>query len=129
MLRLRPLLVLLMVAIWLPATLHCAIDQAELLESEPACCDEEQKEMSDNETCSEHCAVVELGLTKGSAENAAIAAPVIVALVDWLAPMNVAPPAIPEGVSRVANSPPELARTWQFLTRAALPPRAPSSLS
>jgi len=126
--RFRQVFVLLMVALWLPATLHCAVDQAELFESEPACCDEAQENEPENEACTEQCSVVAPGINKGSAENALVAVPLLVGLVAWLTPVELEPPTLP-GLDKPLNAPPELARTWQFVARAALPPRAPSLLS
>ncbi len=129
MLHVRQLLVWLMVACWLPATLHCAMDQASLFDSAPACCDHEEAQSSDDRSCSEHCDVFDRAFNKVSGENLSPAAPVLLALADWLTPIDLKPAEMPVGLCRAATAPPELARTWQFVARAALPPRAPSRLS
>lgn len=118
-----------MAAFWLPATLHCAMDQAGLFDSAPACCDHEQPKASGDRSCSERCAVFDRGINKASTENLSPAAPVLLALVDWLASAEFEPDVIAVGLVTTADSPPELARIWQFVARAALSPRAPSVIS
>ena len=127
MARFRQSLVCLMVAVWLPATLHCAMDRAGLFEAALACCEHEKPARSTNAgQCDERCADFERSINKASAEMPAMGAPVLFALVDWVV-VVVEVPAIPGAIlPEVTDSPPELARTWHFVARAALPARAPS---
>lgn len=118
-----------MATFWLPAALHCAVDQAGLFDSAPACCDHEEDRAPDDRACSERCAVFDRGINKTSTENPTLSAPVLLVLVDRLVPIEVKLAVTPAGLAKAADSPPELARTWQFVARAALPPRAPSKLS
>lgn len=126
----RRLLVWVMVALWLPATLHCAMDQAGVFDSKPACCHEDSSKAADANDCGTRCDIVGGDTQKLANHLVKVPAPVllvwlsnaVVSLPDELA---FAPQVSPDG----AESPPELSRTWQFVERAALPPRAPSLAS
>ena len=130
--RLRRSLVWLLAVLWLPAILHCEIDQAGLFASPPGCCehDEQHQAADDDAACDETCAVFDLGLGKVRDAALSLPAPPLLDLADWLRPA--AKPdaaAAPSLLSRATDSPPELSRTWQFSARTALPARAPSHLA
>lgn len=126
--RLARVLVWLTAAFWLPATLHCAIDQAGLFEASPTCCDHDSDRMPEDRACGERCVVLEGGV-KVSTDHASVPAPNLLAVVDWLAASELQAREAPAQPAGTPESPPELARTWQFVARAALPPRAPSRVS
>jgi hypothetical protein len=128
MARFRRLLVCLLAMLWLPATLHCAMDRAGLFESAPACCGHEKTtNAADAGRCDERCPTFERIVNPSSGDNSLTpGAPALIAFVGWFAvtvdvstiPVSVSPPE--------TDAPLEVARTWHFAARAARPARAPS---
>ncbi len=132
----RSIVALLLALAWLPATLHCGL--AALDAGEPAgdCClhahTAAQDSADDSPDDSAHCGlgvcgIVESGdyqpapnILKVSAPSAVVFVCCLIALAPELTP-------VPELTADAeAECPPELRRTWHFVTRAALSPRAPS---
>lgn len=115
--RLRFIVALVLATLWLPATLHCALEQAGVI-SATAC-------VADHGDHHDDCAKVETGHYKVSELSPGPAAPVLFVcfdLGDVIPPETVVVPRIsPER----SDCPPEVPRTWHFLARAALPARAP----
>jgi hypothetical protein len=126
--RVRQLFVWVMVALWLPVTLHCATDQAGLFEAKPVCCDDEKENGSDK-SCAERCSFLDADAQAAPNNLAKAQAPVLLAclssLIEWVSETPIVPQISPVR----SESPPELPRTWQFVTRAAPLPRAPSLAS
>lgn len=124
MLLLKKFFILLLVLAWVPMTAHCSIESIPGLEF-LAC-----KGETSNST--DHCKDTGCCSFESSAlktENAKVFCPVVVfiAVYSQLAFLNVEPPK--EKVIRVLAIPPELPQSWQFISRAALPVRAPSIAS
>lgn len=117
---------LLLLALWLPATLHCDLEAAGLNPPALTCQDEHAP---DGHAAQDNCALVENGqyhtgivLLKAPAPSLLLCTLCCVAL---LAPQPVTAPLVsPERT----DSPPELIRVWSFDRRAALPARAPTLL-
>jgi hypothetical protein len=116
----------LLAVLWLPATLHCGLEAAGFLDQHA----HEETTASDSDcgdTCAnDSCAAVEDGAYKRSSELISLPAPVLTACQTCAAP----PPQKsnpPTSISpETTDSPPELARTWQFTARMAFQPGAPS---
>lgn len=116
----------LLLAIWLPATLHCAIEAAGFATPHHTdCC------AKDNDCKADLCANVESSLIKESAPVLDLAAHVADGGVLYLtafflgASERLAEP----NLALFSQAPPlEFSAGWQFLTRAAPPARAPSLL-
>lgn len=124
--RLLPLIACLLAAIWLPATLHCGLESVGMLAHDHG----DAVEKGCAVACSEDaCAVVEGGAYKSALKILKVPGP---AMADVLIALLVEPPE-PVLIFPVApgdtESPPELARTWQFTARAALLPGAPAFVS
>ena len=123
MLRLTKLIALLLVALWLPATLHCELEASGLFEPFTECV------AAGDECCDDTvCVTVEEALFKETAHALKVSAPDDDACLVCLA---VAAPsdaffADPVLSSARHESPPELGVAWQFLSRAAPPARAPA---
>lgn len=116
--RLRSLIAALLLAFWLPATLHCAMEQAGLLPEAPTCSDQ---------CFADNCGQFEDGLYARTA-SVPLKAPVALPLLCLPAPAPetiIVPRISPERMS----CPPELAENWQFVFRAAPWPGAPSFAS
>ncbi|HTO03141.1 MAG TPA: hypothetical protein VL069_05530 [Opitutus sp.] len=119
----------LLVALWLPATLHCDF---ELVGFETFfSCESDHHSNSAKPPAEDSCDVVENGWIKLSATQIALSAPLLSACaLCFSTPLPVDPLKLPAtGLSKDLLAPPEIARTWQFMVRAALPARAPDSVA
>lgn len=115
--RLRFLAAWWLLALWLPATLHCSLDQAGVFGETQPCA----------EACAtDNCDVLESGLFNSAGVSLKVPAPSVLLCLCCLTEVAPEPPVVPALSPEGTVSPPELARTWQFTARAALPPRAPS---
>jgi hypothetical protein len=115
-----------MVALWLPATLHCQLEELPGLQF-LTCCDHETEAPHQDDDCqTDFCAMVEGGLYKTNGSKVT-AAPMAARLIDDFALAASTDAQAPgrRGLPATANLA-ELSVTWQFSYRAALPPRAPS---
>lgn len=112
---------LLLLAVWLPATLHCQLEAAGLHALAEECCDHGSQGCADSV-----CPSVEENLIKDTSPVSAPAAPdgcnchlcglsAVVRLTCATASLSVSETA----------PPPELAAGWQFSARAVAPARAP----
>jgi hypothetical protein len=124
----RLMIALLLATIWLPATLHCGLEAAGMLEHADACCHDEHAASKEPAHCgADNCGVVESGDYQPAHSLLKISAPV--AVLDFSSLVEVLSPVViePEIVAPIeAESPLEIRRTWQFVARAAPSPRAPS---
>ena len=130
---LRRFIAVALLALWLPATLHCDLEAAGL--------DELFHCTVDHHTSADHhapadatrdaCDIVEGAAVKLTAGTAVLLPPsrfaCLLSFAVPLPPLDSTPP--DTGLSERVEPPPEVARTWHFIARAALPARAPSSLS
>ncbi|MDF3058748.1 MAG: hypothetical protein K0R17_2963 [Rariglobus sp.] len=125
--RIFPLIACLLAVLWLPATLHCGLETAGLWLHEHGL---ESADTGCAESCEkDNCALVEDGAFKNVTHVAKVNAPVLALCVTQLVLVSTATEAAAP-LSSVSpdttDSPPELARTWQFIARTALLPGAPS---
>ena len=123
---LKTMTVLAMLALWLPATNHCRLEQIPGL-GFLVCCDHEATAPhQDNDCDTDGCALFENGHYRTEEPQAALPAPDLVVLA-MLFSLAQEAPCFHVAQARVrAPAPPELPRAWQFSFRAALPVRAPS---
>lgn len=119
---LRRLIALVLVALWLPATLHCDLEAAGL-EIGVLCHDHDTPEAAAAHCSDDACHAI---------EDAAYTAVVLTKLVGVISFSVLAllpePPDLPAATLSPASTdvPLEVPRSWQFTTRAAPPARAPS---
>lgn len=127
--RLLPFIACLLAVFWLPATSHCGLETAGLWMH-----DHEGESSSDCSSLScdrDLCESVEEGAFKNSTAPVKVNAPLLAVCVTRLVLLTAADahgndcPVSPA----TTDSPPELARTWQFSARTALLPGAPSLLA
>jgi hypothetical protein len=124
---LRTVTTLAMLALWLPVTNHCRLEQIPAF-AFLACCEHEDAVPYPDKDCeTDGCDLVENGLYKTESNQVEIAAPLFV-LIDLLLPLPADAADVLSAVQPEA-APPELSRIWQFSSRAAAPPRAPSFAS
>jgi hypothetical protein len=124
----KPVLLLLL-ALWLPVTLHCRLETISGL-SFLVCCQHAGSAPHQDSDCEEDgCAAVESGGYKLE-ENPSFEVPCLafVAVLVFPAAADDTPAREPR-VAVAALTASELSQGWQFSFRAALPPRAPSFVS
>jgi hypothetical protein len=124
---LRRIAALLLVALWLPATLHCRV---EVTLGVDCCATDGAKDATD---CPDDpCGAIESSQFKSTSHALTVPAPVLCACLfdNGLVPppVEVAAPLV-VGVSEEAASPPEVRQSRHFLARSALPARAPDGVS
>ncbi len=127
--RIRSYIALALLALWLPATLHCEMEMAGLFADSGTCHDRNSSGGTASEDCAvDACAMLESGGFHSPTNTFLFKAPDLTACLLLLVPPLefVSPPAI--RLDRT-TAPAELIQTWQFVRRAALPPRAPSFLA
>ena len=130
--RLKTILVMAVLAFWLPATNHCRLELIPGLEFLDCCNHSEDGQASnqhENECENDLCAQVEDGLYKAESTHIHVQAPPISLPGILPALMEQIPVTDRPGRFLPATSPPELPKTWQFSFRAAAPPRAPTLVS
>jgi len=127
----RRTLPIIMATLWVGLGSHCLLEVLPGLEF-LSCCHHavEQKSPAHHEKdCgNDGCSTIEAGLYQLAKPQLTPSKP-LAPMVAWLIP----PPGTdnlfaPRSPALAPSSPPELPRTWQFFRRAALPPRAPSSI-
>jgi hypothetical protein len=126
MLRFGRVLLLALLALWLPATLHCRLEAAGFFDSH---CEGEQTAAAAGDDCADDvCPTIEQGLYKDSSATFKVAAPAECHIPACCAHLLVPEPVIVASpLSPVRHAPPsELTVRWQFIARAAPPARAPS---
>lgn len=124
MIRFGRFLLFALLALWLPATLHCKLEAVGVFEEHCA----DGKTSATDGCTDDACPTIEEALYKDSADHLRVAAPAechvpdCCALLLALDRLAAAPT-----LSPVRPAPPsELTVRWQFITRAAPPARAPS---
>jgi hypothetical protein len=126
--RWKAMIALLLALLYLPATGHCALEQAGWFPEAGDCCEQTASATgSQTSSCAEGCCPVESGdyfsrnKDRTSVMIVAVPAFVMVLALDILPKQSLL--VSPE------SSPLELLKIWQFAYRTALPPRAPSFVS
>jgi hypothetical protein len=108
-----------LLALWMPATSFCLLENAGLLAKDDGCCNEQSAE--------EHpcCVLASADYKMDESRSATSTSPsqLLVVFVD-LSVLNSLPYQLARG-TEYGVSPPELLTSWQFSSRAALAPRAP----
>lgn len=123
--RFARMLILALVAAWLPVTLHCRLEAAGF--SDPGdCCVAEQPADDAGDCTDDACPAVEETLYKESGQSLKVTAPDISRCFACLALVPEPAAGAPE-LSTASRAPPlEIEAAWQFISRAAPPARAPS---
>lgn len=122
--------VLLLLACWLPAMLHCRLEAAGML-FEAECCGTAQPHsipVADHGCAADSCEVAEghFSVPASQAGKAPLkkpCAPPLVALSGFRLAELIVPPAA--GVAEITTAPPELIRPWILVAPGLVSPRAP----
>ena len=118
--RLRFIFALLLATLWLPATLHCALEEAGVIVAS-AC------EIADADHCAQdNCATIEASHYKTSDLLVTAPAPHLFVCLDLAELIPTETIIVPRIAPELSDCPLEVPRTWHFVVRAALPARAPS---
>ncbi len=126
----RKCLGIFLALLWLPATLHCALETAGCFEA-PAC-DEQtaDSQASKSESCAtDDCDRVESGFYKATLGSLTLPAPTLQLCLDCFRAAPAETLFIPRIAPERIKLPLEFSPTWQFVVRAAPQPRAPSCAS
>lgn len=116
---------LLLLALWLPVTLHCDLEAAGLTPPALSC----QDGHAPAAHAADNCALVENGHYQAGSALLKVPAPTLLACSLCCVAVLAPPPVfIPSLSPECSDTPPELIRVWQFDRRAALPSRAPTLL-
>jgi len=119
--RLRQIVGLLLLVLWVPTTAHCALEIIPGLEMFQ--CEAETTPQPDCDT--DGCAQVENPTYKIPDAQVPVLPPILVVLFE-LPAAEITPP---QGLILTTAAPREITFRWQISSRAALPPRAPSFVS
>jgi len=117
---LRTTIALVLLVLWAPVTTHCSWED---LAGGMFQCASDTAQETDCANDGDNCAAVESGSYKVSDAAPDVPAPIF-ALVLFHLPAFVPPPPA-QAVAQTA-APSEIAVSWRFISRVALPPRAPS---
>lgn len=126
--RIGKLTAVLMLALWLPATMHCQLEMLTGLKALACCLHEDAAPHQDNDCEQDSCAVVEAGLYPAIISVTKAPIPCL-ALVFLLPDLESFAVSAPNSVDLIGPAPLGLSQQWQFAWRTALPPRAPSTIS
>jgi hypothetical protein len=114
---------LLLIAVWLPATLHCNLEAADVV---PRTCADAC--YSGDKVSSDSCGVLEGGIAKAQSDAAKVSAPILLAggpFIDLQIYVLLPPLDSAKAVPAFAR-PLDWVTTWHFVRRAAPPSRAPA---
>src|SRR5258708_25646872 len=122
--RLKTVGVLLLLALWVPATSHALLEQAGIIHTTDSQHDD------DHDAADGLCVNATLHV-QAPQPTLAVAPGPLVDLGLWLTASALVDGSVEEasGPAPPGVAPPELPKTWHFSLRAALPARAPSYLS
>ena len=123
--RWKAILSVLCLAMWLPATQHCNLENVPGLGFLRCAGDTAEKSNCNGDSCD----TVEKGSYRPSDNTRVGPAPILLALVVSLHLQSESLRSQDANPGAVTFPPPDLPRGWQFITRSAAPPRAPSFAS
>jgi hypothetical protein len=123
MTRIRSIVTIALLALWLPLMVHCQLETIPGLEFLQCASDSSQQTDCDGDSC---CAV-EKSHYKAEENSLTLSLPEV--LFTPCLPVLATITTLPERGDVPTTAPPELPRCWQFVFRTASPPRAPSFAS
>jgi len=126
--RLKPFVALIVLALWASCTIRCELVSLASSEAD-SCCDSAADKSSEEPVPANHCVCSWVRSGGYISEKSAIPLPLPVGLPLVPLPDYLEVPMPDSHASELTFSPPELLTSWQFSFRAALSPRAPSSVS
>lgn len=127
--RFKTVVTILLLALWLPATSHALLEQAEWIHTAHTHADGAPDTDNDHDAADGICRVAPTDVQVPQPE---LTGGLLLAWTSFsltLAASFEASFALPNGLDPPGTAPPELSHSWQFSFRASLPPRAPSLIS
>lgn len=125
--RLKVIVSLLLLVLWMPVTSHCYLELAGLISKDDCCSQGESMPPGKGDPCASGCKLVEKAGYKIQ-NNRTVPTVVLLPLPVFSQPPL--PQPAPEGFSaRLVDWPPDTLHLQQFAARTALPARAPSFAS
>lgn len=125
---LRRLVALAVLALWLPTTLHCALEAAGVAFGDSCCAEDASAEGCEVDGCQTVEGEFRLSTPVQLTAPAPMAAASFLLCPRLVPAIPPAPPPV-TGVITAAEAPREFIRAWCFALRAAPAPRAPSVVS
>ncbi len=122
--RIKSLIAVLLLALWLPATAHCALESVGILVGSEGCCPE-----GGVDCAGDKCEQLEKGLFKNSSDTVKVTAPQQLLCTCYLCLQLIQPElvAVADLSAACADHPQDWIPSWNFEHRAALPALAPSA--
>ncbi|HLP06815.1 MAG TPA: hypothetical protein VK178_01515 [Opitutaceae bacterium] len=121
--RIFTLVAWILVAFWLPATLHCAAETSGWIET-AGCCADEALPVADSHCESDHCATLEAGVPREELSALVLCVPAL-ALLEVLRPELRTENDADNGVTPWLAAPPEIGGRWRATERVVAAARAP----
>lgn len=126
---LKRTIALTFLALWLPVSMHCSLETIPGFNLLDLCCDTASPEPAKDDCSQDNCAEIEAGLYRVEDNPAfTLKLPIVLAMTSLVQAVQLPKPS-PAVFLSTDSFPPELAQTWQFSLRTALPARAPSFIS
>ncbi|MBI3878564.1 MAG: hypothetical protein HY301_00665 [Verrucomicrobia bacterium] len=127
--RFNVILAPLLAVLWLPMTSHCLLEDAGLIHHDKCCEQGDGTDEHDHDAADGACQIEKAGFQLPKFQRV-----LAEALPDFHSPQIALDEllrveTIPPDILTCAGPPPTLRATWQFSSRSALPPRAPSFVS
>ena len=116
-------------ALWLPVSMHCSLETIPGFNLLDWCCDTAASQPAKDDCSQDNCGEIEAGLYRVEDNPTLTLKPATVLAMVFPVEAVQLPKPTPVVFLSADSSPPELAQTWQFSHRAALPVRAPSFVS
>lgn len=115
----------LLVALWLPAALHCAAEASGVFGDSECCAGEVAGPESDHQGTPDHCEVIEAGASREDYGDlhVVVASPVVLQILR--PPLGLLLLGRQGGIAPAAAEPPELVRLWRVVERVVAFAQAP----
>ena len=114
----------LVAALWLPATLHCAVETAGWFDLTDCCESHAAAPSAGGHEELDHCATLESGVLREELSATVLSAPVAV-LLEALRPALAEETTAANGVTPWRTAPPEIGGLWRATHRVVAAARAP----
>jgi len=126
--RLKPFVALIVLALWASCTIRCELWCLAGSE-EAACCVSAEAPSPAMPAPADDCVCSWVKSGRYIAETSLVPLPLPVGVLLKNLSADLSIPSSPASIAVSTTSPPDLLPSWQFSSRAALPPRAPSFVS
>ncbi|MBI5772854.1 MAG: hypothetical protein HZA89_03810 [Verrucomicrobia bacterium] len=126
--RLKTIVAMMLLAVWLPATSHCLLEIAGVIHESDCCANAQGAEEPGHDAADGNCQI-EAGNYRLPKPGSFVLSPVFMPCLSLLLVSPALDLTAPVPGFGANAPPPELPVSWCFLWRTALPARAPSRLA